>query len=300
MQVALARHDARAACRRRTPRLDREDDRRRHVRHLRRPALRDRGALAFQHGGRRVAHDRRSRGPLRYSRRCGPAARQRLLRQYRKPCRANHGRRARRTGAAVAGGRRSACATGCPIPCRCATSASCGCATSRARSVCTSCCILHCAETSPPCARWSHPEQPAAAGNVLRRPRARTRRGDEGADRNAAVHARRRRRHRQDSPVAATCRRRLDDYPDGVWFVELAPIADPRLVTHVVADAGRHGGRRASLAERSSPSCDKRSLVVLDNCEHLVDACAALPTGCCATRRGEADSVESRAVAHRR
>ena len=27
----------------------------------------------------------------------------------------------------------------------------------------------------------------------------------------------------------------MDDYPDGVWLVELAPIADPRLVPQAIA-----------------------------------------------------------------
>jgi predicted ATPase len=68
----------------------------------------------------------------------------------------------------------------------------------------------------------------------------------------------------------------LDRYPDGVWLVELAPLADPALVPHRVAAAV--GVRETSgqstvdaLAARLRP---RRLLLLLDNCEHLLDACA--------------------------
>ncbi|MGH8800652.1 MAG: ATP-binding protein, partial [Casimicrobiaceae bacterium] len=70
----------------------------------------------------------------------------------------------------------------------------------------------------------------------------------------------------------------LDAYPDGVWFVELAPIADPQLVPQAVAsvlgvkeEAGRPVAEALVKYGR-----DRRSLLVLDNCEHLVQACAEL------------------------
>jgi predicted ATPase/DNA-binding CsgD family transcriptional regulator/DNA-binding XRE family transcriptional regulator len=68
------------------------------------------------------------------------------------------------------------------------------------------------------------------------------------------------------------------DYPDGVWLVELAALADPALVPQAVATAlgvPEQPGRpiadtlTARLAAR-------RLLLVLDNCEHVIDACAAL------------------------
>jgi predicted ATPase/class 3 adenylate cyclase len=70
----------------------------------------------------------------------------------------------------------------------------------------------------------------------------------------------------------------LDDYPDGAWFVELAPIADPRLVPQVVASTlGVKEDASASIADALvAHLADKTSLVVLDNCEHLLDACARL------------------------
>ena len=72
----------------------------------------------------------------------------------------------------------------------------------------------------------------------------------------------------------------LDDFPDGVWFVELAPLSDPRLVPQSVAfvlgvkeEAG-HPVVEALVKHAK----DRRLLVILDNCEHLVQACAELAT----------------------
>jgi predicted ATPase/class 3 adenylate cyclase len=70
----------------------------------------------------------------------------------------------------------------------------------------------------------------------------------------------------------------LDQYPDGVWFVELAPLADPALVPQVVATAlglSEQKGRTfvQTLADHLK---FKHLLLVLDNCEHLLSACAQL------------------------
>jgi non-specific serine/threonine protein kinase len=70
----------------------------------------------------------------------------------------------------------------------------------------------------------------------------------------------------------------LPDWADGVWLVELAALADPRLVPEAVAATlgiREQPGRALvqTLAERLGP---KHLLLVLDSCEHLVDACAAL------------------------
>ena len=67
-------------------------------------------------------------------------------------------------------------------------------------------------------------------------------------------------------------------YPDGVWLVELAGLSEPELVAHVVA--GTLGVRErpgrplsATLAEDLRA---KNVLLVLDNCEHLIEAVAGL------------------------
>lgn len=70
----------------------------------------------------------------------------------------------------------------------------------------------------------------------------------------------------------------VDDYPDGVWLVELAPIQDPRLVAQEVASVlslVEEGGRPVVEALVKFVR-DRRLLLILDNCEHLVAACAEL------------------------
>lgn len=70
----------------------------------------------------------------------------------------------------------------------------------------------------------------------------------------------------------------LDEYPDGVWLVELAPLSDPRLVPQALASVlGVKEERGASVTEALLAYVrDKRLLVILDNCEHVVHACADL------------------------
>jgi predicted ATPase/class 3 adenylate cyclase len=70
----------------------------------------------------------------------------------------------------------------------------------------------------------------------------------------------------------------LDDFPDGVWLVELAPLTDSRHVVQAVASVlGVHEESRHSITEALLEHVrDRRLLVVLDNCEHVVQACAEL------------------------
>lgn len=70
----------------------------------------------------------------------------------------------------------------------------------------------------------------------------------------------------------------MADYPDGVWFVELAPVADTRLVPQVVASVlGVKEEADRPVAEALARHLESRhALLVLDNCEHLVQACAEL------------------------
>lgn len=72
------------------------------------------------------------------------------------------------------------------------------------------------------------------------------------------------------------CHAVLADYPQGVWFVELAPLADPALVAKTLAvtlGLLEESGRPilATLIDSLRP---KRCLLILDNCEHLVAASA--------------------------
>ena len=70
----------------------------------------------------------------------------------------------------------------------------------------------------------------------------------------------------------------LDDYPDGVWFVELAPVADPRVVPQVLASLlGVREVSGGSVLDALVAHVRSRTLlVILDNCEHLTQACAEL------------------------
>jgi predicted ATPase/class 3 adenylate cyclase len=70
----------------------------------------------------------------------------------------------------------------------------------------------------------------------------------------------------------------LDRYPDGVWLVELAPVADPAGVGPTVAAAAHIGERpgRPIVDTISESLRNRQVLLVLDNCEHLVAACADL------------------------
>jgi len=70
----------------------------------------------------------------------------------------------------------------------------------------------------------------------------------------------------------------LDDYPDGVWFVDLAPLSNPHLVVQATASVlGLKDEAEHSLIDvLLRYIADKRMLLVLDNCEHLLHACAEL------------------------
>ena len=68
------------------------------------------------------------------------------------------------------------------------------------------------------------------------------------------------------------------EFRDGVWYVDLAPITDPDLVPVAVARAlglpDQPGRSTVDTLLRLVP--DRQMLVVLDNCEHLLDASADL------------------------
>lgn len=67
-------------------------------------------------------------------------------------------------------------------------------------------------------------------------------------------------------------------FPDGAWFVQLAALQDDSLVADTVATTlglDNHTSRTA-LSELSRQMADRRLLLILDNCEHLSTACAAL------------------------
>jgi non-specific serine/threonine protein kinase len=67
-------------------------------------------------------------------------------------------------------------------------------------------------------------------------------------------------------------------FPDGAWLVSLASVQDPLLVPQAVFGALGLQDRSAglSLSTLADHLAGKRLLLVLDNCEHLLDACATL------------------------
>ena len=76
----------------------------------------------------------------------------------------------------------------------------------------------------------------------------------------------------------AVARDLVEGFEGDVWWVELASISDPELVPRAVASAlGVPEASELSTAEALVDNLKgRKALVVLDNCEHLVEACADL------------------------
>jgi predicted ATPase/class 3 adenylate cyclase len=68
----------------------------------------------------------------------------------------------------------------------------------------------------------------------------------------------------------------IDEFPEGVWLVELAALADARLVAQAIASVLRVKEEAGvSITQALQRHCsDRKLLIVLDNCEHLIGACA--------------------------
>ncbi len=74
--------------------------------------------------------------------------------------------------------------------------------------------------------------------------------------------------------------RLLHQFPDGIWLVELATLSDPALLPQAIAAALdlRDPPARPLLETLTAHLEPWRLLLVLDNCEHLRDACARVVT----------------------
>src|SRR6185295_13763841 len=70
----------------------------------------------------------------------------------------------------------------------------------------------------------------------------------------------------------------LDDFPDGVWLVELAAVADARRVPEAVASVlgVMEVAGRPVVEALVRYVKDRQLLLILDNCEHVIGACAEL------------------------
>ena len=70
----------------------------------------------------------------------------------------------------------------------------------------------------------------------------------------------------------------MDSFPDGVWFLDLAPVTDPTLVSHTLGNL--LGLRESAESKRTITELvcgyfhSRKALLVFDNCEHLIESCA--------------------------
>jgi non-specific serine/threonine protein kinase len=80
----------------------------------------------------------------------------------------------------------------------------------------------------------------------------------------------------------------LERYPDGVWFVDFAPLTDPGRVAETVATAlgAKEVAGRALLDVLREHIRGKRLLLILDNCEHLLSETADLADALLRTGEG--------------
>jgi predicted ATPase/transcriptional regulator with XRE-family HTH domain len=67
-------------------------------------------------------------------------------------------------------------------------------------------------------------------------------------------------------------------FPDGIWLAELAGVTDANLIASVLAAAldVREQPGQPALTTLTDVVAARRMLIVLDNCEHLIDACASV------------------------
>ncbi|HJZ22367.1 MAG TPA: transcriptional regulator, partial [Bradyrhizobium sp.] len=75
----------------------------------------------------------------------------------------------------------------------------------------------------------------------------------------------------------AIARRLLSQFPDGAWLAEFSPLSDPNLVPATLAAAmGLEIGGELSAQRVAQALRTRRLLVVLDTCEHVIDAAATM------------------------
>ncbi len=82
--------------------------------------------------------------------------------------------------------------------------------------------------------------------------------------------------------------RSIQSFPDGVWFVELAPLVDPRLVPQAVASTlgVRADQGQALIRAITSRIAGQRMLIILDTCEHVLASAAETATALLSTCPG--------------
>lgn len=72
--------------------------------------------------------------------------------------------------------------------------------------------------------------------------------------------------------------RQLFEFKDGVWLIELAPLADPAYIVSTIASTFnlREGQGVPFIDTVTDYLRGKQLLLILDNCEHLIETCARL------------------------
>jgi predicted ATPase/DNA-binding winged helix-turn-helix (wHTH) protein len=70
----------------------------------------------------------------------------------------------------------------------------------------------------------------------------------------------------------------VDDFPDGAWMADLSPLSAPDLIAQTLASSVgvRESSHRSVCDALIEYLRERRLLLVVDTCEHLIDACAEL------------------------
>ena len=70
----------------------------------------------------------------------------------------------------------------------------------------------------------------------------------------------------------------LEEYKDGVWFIDLAPITDPNLVAKEIIQVLKiqEESGKAIIDTLTENIKNRALLILLDNCEHLIQVCAEI------------------------
>ena len=70
----------------------------------------------------------------------------------------------------------------------------------------------------------------------------------------------------------------LEEYTDGVWFIDLAPITDPNLVAKEIIQVLKiqEESGKAIIDTLTENIKNRSQLILLDNCEHLIQVCAEI------------------------
>src|SRR5216684_5102483 len=93
----------------------------------------------------------------------------------------------------------------------------------------------------------------------------------------------------------AVAERMMASYEHGVWLVDLAPLSDPRLVPSAVATVlGLETRTDDPLPALVAALRDNRMLLLLDNCEHVIEAVASLAAALLGGARGVSILATSR------